>query len=263
MKTSLVTVGLVLATTFGVPAQEALVGTWQGTFSAGPNTFRIGLVVTSDAGRYHATLVSIDQDGTRIPVQQTTLTGSALHLAVTAIKASYDGTLSADGLAISGTFSQGSMAQALDFTRVERLDPPPTFGEPEKAAVVATIDAYFRSFTAKDWTAFGACFAPPYTMWNVGRPPATFATLDDIVTRYQRVRTPLDATDYAVSKAAQVIVRPLSPAAALAEVHWRRDRKDGSLFQEGAEILALVRTSAGWKIDGNVAERLGQYGKVF
>jgi len=146
---------------------------------------------------------------------------------------------------------------------VDKLDAPPTFGETEKAAVVATVNTYFQSFTVKDWDAFRNCFKPPYIMWVVGNPPNSFATLDDIVMRYQGVRAPLDMADYALSKAAGVIVRPLAPDSALAEVHWRRDKKDGSLLSEGAEILALVKTPTGWKINGNVAERLSQYGKVF
>jgi ketosteroid isomerase-like protein len=263
MRISLATAGLLCALTFGVRAQDGLVGTWQGTLMAGPNTLRIGLVVTRDAGQDRATLVSIDQDGARIPVQRVTVDGTAVHLDVSGVNGRYDGVLSPDGRALSGTWSQGPASQALSFARVEKLDPPPTFGEPEKAAVVATVNSYFQSFTAKDWTRFGECFRPPYVMWNVGSSPVSFGTVDEIVTRYKGVRTPLDATAYALTRAAQVIVRPLSPTAVLAEVHWRRDKKDGSLFQEGAETLALVKTPGGWKITGNLAERLSHYDKVF
>ena len=36
---------------------------------------------------------------------------------------------------------------------------------------------------------------------------------------------------------------------------------DGRLFGEGAEILTVVRTANGWKIAGNMARQLSQYGK--
>jgi hypothetical protein len=253
--------GLILGVGVMVTGQDALVGTWQGTLMVPPAPVKVGLVVTSDGGADRAVLVAVDDNG-RIPVQAITLTGGAVHLDVPAIRGTYDGTLSANRQDITGTWSQG-MPATLNFTRVDHLDAPATFGEPEKTAVVTTVNAYFDGFTRKDWTAFRACFQPPYMMWAVGTPPNTFATLDDIVTRYQGVRAPLDNVDYAVSRAAQVTVRPLTITSALADVHWRRDKRDGSLLSEGAEILTLVKTAAGWKINGNIAERLDQYGKSF
>src|SRR5262245_7549531 len=190
MRRVLVTAGLAVWMMLGSSAQDALVGNWQGTLAVGPNMLRIGLIVASEAGQYRATLVVIDQEGAKIPVQRMTLTGNSVHLDVPAINGTYDGTLSSDRQAISGAFSQG-MPQPINFNRVEILDAPPTFGEPEKAAVIATVNKYFQSFSVKDFDAFRTCFHPPYIMWNVGSAPATFATLDDIVTRYQGVRAPL------------------------------------------------------------------------
>jgi len=261
MRSFAVAAGLVLGLGAMIAGQDALVGTWQGSLMVGPAPVKVGLVVTSEGGVDRAVLVAVDDDG-RIPVQTVTLTGGAVHLDVPAIRGTYDGMLSTNRQEITGTWSQG-MPATLNFTRVERLDPPATFGEAEKTAVIASVNAYFDAFTRKDWTAFGACFQPPYMMWAVGAPPNTFATRDDVVMRYQGVRAPLDNVDYAVSRAAQVTVRPLTLTSAMADVHWRRDKKDGSLLSEGAEILTLVKTAAGWKINGNIAERLDQYGKSF
>lgn len=241
----------------------AVVGTWQGVLTLGATALRLGLVVTQAAdGPLNAVLINIDQDGSRIPVQAVTLTGTAVHLDLSPIKASYDGTLDAGNREITGAFIQG-MPTPLNFKRVDRLDAPFTFGEQEVADVRAVITEYFRAFTAKDFDAFRAVFQPPYIMWAIGGPPNVMTSLDDIVTRYRNLRDSLGSTDYAVTRAERMVVTPLSVTSALVDVHWRRDKKDGSLFGEGGEVLAVVRTPAGWKITGNVGRQLNQYGKVF
>jgi ketosteroid isomerase-like protein len=185
-----------------------------------------------------------------------------VHLDIPAIRGTYDGTLDTSGREIVGTITQ-MMSTPLNFTRVDKLDAPPTFSEKENADVRALVAEYFRAFTAKDFDAFRAVFQPPYMMWSVGGSPNTFATLDDIVARYRGLRQSLDATDYAVSKAARMIVTPLSANTAMVDVHWRRDKKDGSLFGEGGEVLMVIRTPAGWKINANLNRQLSQYGKTF
>jgi len=45
-------------------------------------------------------------------------------------------------------------------------------------------------------------------------------------------------------------ITPLSTTTALVDSHWRRDKKDGTLFNEGSEIMAVLKTPAGWKIAG-------------
>jgi hypothetical protein len=252
------------ATNAPAASTSSLVGTWQGTITINnTNTLRIGLIVTSPgAGALSATLVVIDQDGARIPVQQTMQNGKAVHLEIAAIKGSYDGVLDPGDTQISGTLVQG-MSTTLNFKRVDKLDAPPDFGAKENADVRTVVDEYFRTFTVKDFDAFGALFQPPYTMWAVGGASTVLMTRDDIVNRYRTLRTSLDGTDYAVSKAVAMTVTPLSSNAALVDIHWRRDKKDGSLFGEGGEIMTLLRTPAGWKITSNLGRQLSQYGKVF
>ena len=86
---------------------------------------------------------------------------------------------------------------------------------------------------------------------------------DEVVAGSRMTREALDNTDYALSRAAEMIITPLSAVIAMVDVHWRRDKKDGSLFQEGAEILTVVKTPEGWRINGNLQRALSHYGKRF
>ncbi len=246
----------------GVSGQSTLAGNWQGVIAVGPSPTRVGLVLTEAPGGYSAVLVIIDQENARVPVQKATVTGNAIHLDIPNARGTYDGTVNAAGTEMTGTFTQASPI-ALNFKRVDKLDPPPGFGEQEKADVAAAIDAYFRAFTAKDFEAFRAVLQAPFTRWPAGGTPNISPTLDDVVMGYQQARQNLEGTEYAVSRAAEMIITPLSSTAAHVDVHWRRDKKDGSLFQEGAEILTVVKTAAGWKINGNLGRSLSQYRKVF
>src|SRR5437868_11122511 len=84
-------------------------GNWQGPLQAGPAKLRIGLHITrSPVGVYTATLDSIDQGATGLPVADTRVSGRLIHLDLPNLRASYDGELSADGNAIQGEFTQGT-----------------------------------------------------------------------------------------------------------------------------------------------------------
>ncbi len=240
----------------------SLVGNWQGALTFGTTVTRVGLVVTAaSGGGYAAQLVVVDQEAI-IPVQQVVLTGTALHLEATTIKGTYDGILSANGQELTGTLTQ-DRPLPLNFVRVARLDTPPPFDESVSASIRAVIDTYFRSFTLNDFDALRATFQPPFIAWAIGNPPAVFATAEEASAGLRRTRDGLASTDYAVSRAARMSITPLSSTSALVDIHWRRDKKDGSLFGEGAEILTVVRTPNGWKINGNMARQLSQYGKSF
>lgn len=247
------------------PPQRAqlLIGNWQGAIALGPTTTRVGLVVTAGTtGGYNATLVVIDQDGATLPVNQITLTGSAVHLDLSSIKGVYDGTLSDNGQDLVGTLTQG-MPVALNFRRVDRLDPPPTFTQADAVELRATIDRYFAVFTANDFDAFRQMVQVPWALWPIGAAPTVLANLDDVVARSRTTREGLQATDYAVSKVTQMSITPLAANTAMVDVHWRRDKKDGSLFGEGAEILIAIKATAGWKVVGNIPRALSHYGKTF
>jgi non-heme chloroperoxidase len=86
-------------------------GDWQGTLKAGPRELRTILQVKKgDGGEWKAVLLSIDQSPDRGAGMATTsfsLDGSHIKFAISQIKGSYDGTLSADETTITGTFTQG------------------------------------------------------------------------------------------------------------------------------------------------------------
>jgi hypothetical protein len=82
-----------------------------GTLKAGPQEFRLIVhVEKGDRGAWKASLGSIDQGdwGATIPSDSVTLTGSDVKLSVAAIRGNYEGTLSADGISVSGKWTQGS-----------------------------------------------------------------------------------------------------------------------------------------------------------
>jgi hypothetical protein len=257
-----------LIVAIGVPvgaasAQTNIAGNWQGTITFGPQTLRVGLVLTPVASGYSASLVIIDQDGAVVPVQQATLTGNALHLDIPNLRAAYDGTLSATGNDITGAMSQQGMPNPLNFTRVARLDSPPVFGDQEKADVAAVVNNYFAAFSRKDYAALGNTETVPFLRWFVGGTPNVATSIEDVVTVSRTTRDGLDNSDYALSRAAEMIITPLSATSAMVDVHWRRDKKDGSLLQEGAEILTLLKTPAGWRINSVIGRALSHYGKRF
>jgi hypothetical protein len=135
--------------------------------------------------------------------------------------------------------------------------PAPMFTPADAAAARAVIDRYFAAFSAKDYATFRQVFTAPY-VWG-GRQFTTLPTLDDVVQRYQAIRSPLEQADYSASKAVEVRIVPLSANGAFAHVHWRRLKKDGGLLNEGAEVLILAKVDGQWKLTGVVPEDLRQF----
>ncbi|MEO8950518.1 MAG: hypothetical protein ABI362_00735, partial [Chthoniobacterales bacterium] len=104
----------------GVPG-VGLVGHWQGSLRPGgaPIELRLVLHVVSDAaGALSATIDSIDQGAKGIPVSSVTFDEGAVRLELSAIQATYEGKLSADGAEITGTWKQGAVEAPLVFRRL-------------------------------------------------------------------------------------------------------------------------------------------------
>lgn len=104
-----------------LPAQTSapdLAGTWQGTLQAG-KSLRIVMKIARPApgAPLKTTLYSIDQGGQGFTSTETTLQGSAVHIAAAPMGLSYDGKLSADGNSIAGSWSQGPNGLPLTLTR--------------------------------------------------------------------------------------------------------------------------------------------------
>jgi uncharacterized protein (TIGR03435 family) len=139
---------------------QDLSGTWQGTLHSDPE-MRIVLKIakTPDAGNdvWQGVFYNIDSElaqhgrGTTVMALQ----GVDFKFAIPAIEGSYEGKLSANGVSISGTWTQGKESHALDFTRVtaetawaipDANKPMPANAEPKfEVATVKPTDPNWNS----------------------------------------------------------------------------------------------------------------------
>jgi non-heme chloroperoxidase len=94
-------------------------GDWQGTLKAGSQQLRIILHVVKAGDGWNGTLYSIDQGPDAIPVSSVTLQKSNLKFTVDMVHGSYEGKISADGISIAGTWTQGR-PMPLDFQRATK-----------------------------------------------------------------------------------------------------------------------------------------------
>ena len=86
----------------GLVLAQSLEGTWQGTLVL-PNKqeLRTVIQVTRDGAAMKGTLISIDQNGARVPISAVTLQGSAVKMTIPGLGGSYDGKLETDGNTIT------------------------------------------------------------------------------------------------------------------------------------------------------------------
>lgn len=100
------------------PPAKGIEGDWQGTLKVGDAELRLALhIKKSDDGSYKATMDSLDQGANGIPVTSMSLKDSKLTFTVDSIQGSYEGAVSGDGAAISGTWSQAGQSFPLDLKR--------------------------------------------------------------------------------------------------------------------------------------------------
>lgn len=117
MKRCLAGLAVFFALALSAMRAQEIAGDWQGTLNTGAGELRLVLHVTKDTdGTLHATLDSIDQGASGIPVSKITLKDAKLHLDVDAVQGTYDGTVSSNGSVINGTWTQGREL-SLDFKR--------------------------------------------------------------------------------------------------------------------------------------------------
>lgn len=101
---------------------DPAVGVWLGTVDVQVAKLRLGFTVTSGpTGELAATLNSIDQGNTEVPVASIRRTGDELSLDLPAIAASFRGTIAEKGDSIEGTWKQGPQSLPLVLERVDRL----------------------------------------------------------------------------------------------------------------------------------------------
>jgi uncharacterized protein len=109
------------------PTSTGIRGTWLGTLQApGGIKLRIQLHIERDAaGALTVKMDSLDQNVNGIPIPKATLTDSAFHFEFPSGGITYDGTLNAAKGEITGTFTQGGVAQPLNFIRSDQAAPEP------------------------------------------------------------------------------------------------------------------------------------------
>jgi uncharacterized protein (TIGR03435 family) len=115
---------------------QTLTGTWQGALKIpqAPNgELRVVMKIsTTDQDTLKAVMYSIDQGGQPIPAESVKRSGSGLKIGIPAINCAYEGTVSADGNTITGTWTQGTplpltlvkATAATAWTIPEPLPPP-------------------------------------------------------------------------------------------------------------------------------------------
>lgn len=101
-------------------APDPFVGAWLGSLDVpgADVTLRLRFDVTRDGDGLAATLHSIDQGNAEIVVETVEADGSKLTMTMPSVGASFEGTLSEDGEAIDGTFTQMGAPMPL---RLERM----------------------------------------------------------------------------------------------------------------------------------------------
>lgn len=135
--------------------------------------------------------------------------------------------------------------------------PPAPFGPADRTQIETVVHAYFAAFTAKDWAGMARVFQAPFV--SIGVENVTVPTVDDVVARYRGIREPLDQQDYSQSLAAEIRVTETVTNRAIADVHWKRLKKDKTLLVEFSEFLLMSKTSGSWKIAGVMAHPLPLY----
>jgi uncharacterized protein (TIGR03435 family) len=148
-----VTFGLVHATQVraqSAPANPAgnIAATWQGTLHSSRDLRFVVKITKAGDGTLRATFYNIDAPPGGIPSISTTLNGSLLKLELPF--ATYEGTLSADGNSITGTWRQGQNPLPLNFARAttetEWTIPQPP---PRMAPMAADANPAFEVATIK------------------------------------------------------------------------------------------------------------------
>jgi hypothetical protein len=95
-----------------------LEGSWEGTLTVQGNPLRLVLDLANEPGGGAGTLTTVDQGGARIPIAQISQSGAHVTLLVSAIGASYEGSIT-NGQ-IDGTWAQSGRTFPLVFKRASK-----------------------------------------------------------------------------------------------------------------------------------------------
>jgi uncharacterized protein (TIGR03435 family) len=98
------------------PASRDIAGQWQGTLQ-GKKSLRLVLMVAQADQGWNAKLYSIEQSGYPFPASSVTLNDSSFKCSIDGMGMGFQGTLSADGNSIAGTWTRASGPQPLTLVR--------------------------------------------------------------------------------------------------------------------------------------------------
>lgn len=106
---------------------------WQGALDVGGIKLRLVLRVSKNPdGSLQATLDSIDQGAMNLPVDSIVIENKIMRFTMKSISGSYEGTLSADGSEVIGTWTQSGQSLPLAFKRVTDVVQAPTLKRPQE-----------------------------------------------------------------------------------------------------------------------------------
>jgi hypothetical protein len=157
-------------------------------------------------------------------------------------------------------FLLGALALALP--ALSQPAPPAPFAPADKAEVEKVINDYFQAFTDKNYDRVRDSFQAPFVNLSGGG-SVVISTLDDAVGNYRRIRESLEGSGYAASKAVEIRITALANNGVIANIHWQRLKKDGSLLNEGSEFMIVTRESGRWKICSSIGQNLADFGKQY
>lgn len=147
-------------------------GDWQGTLKAGKDLRVIFEFQKDKNGQWTGSLYSIDQGPDAIPVTSVALQSSDLKVSVDAVRGVYEGKLSADGTAITGTWTQ-LRSLPLDLHRATKETAWPRDTSPHKVQFV-TVDNDVK-LEVLDWGGSGRALVLLAGLGNTAHVFDTFA----------------------------------------------------------------------------------------
>ena len=108
------------ASAFGAPVTNSIMGNWLGTLDTGAAKLRVMFKITNSwSGVLTATLDSLDQGASDIPVNSIALKDNTVKLEVKAVQGSFEGTMDEGGKKIAGTWQQAGNSLPLTLERHE------------------------------------------------------------------------------------------------------------------------------------------------
>ena len=179
---------LVLASATGVCFAQDPVGDWRGTLDVGMAKLRAQLHIAKESsGAYTATLDSIDQGSSGIPIEKIVVSDKSFKFELPKFGVSYQGTFSEDGSKIEGTLSQAGQSSPLVFERGS-FDLPatqkrrPMTGD-ERDTVVAHLERTRKLFeqtlsgvTLEQWS-----FKPAPDRWSLAEIAEHITKMEDLL----------------------------------------------------------------------------------